>query len=121
MATRLTRQFIRLAVCLAAVIQAPSITPDVQRRMRKVAVDTSRGKTMDIAAILYKTADKGLPLSRIVHMTYLTDARTRSLLRFMREVGLAEFYEKHGTFWRLNKAAREVYGRMTRSMETRNA
>lgn len=114
MATRLTKQFVRLAICLAAVIQAPTITPDVKRRMRKVAVDTSRGKTFDIAQLLYPTAATGLPVKSITDTIGITEPRTRALLRFMREIGLAEYINEKGVRWRLRRHVRETYKEIVR-------
>lgn len=61
LATRLTEQFIRLAICLSLVMDT-EIDKEVMRRVAKVAKDTCKGASLDICeALLEKELDiKGL-------------------------------------------------------------
>ena len=46
--TRIGRQLIRLARCLAFVLNKREVDADVMRRVRKVALDSAGGKTLDV-------------------------------------------------------------------------
>ncbi len=46
--TRIGRQLIRLARCMAVVLNKTEVDQDVMRRVHKVAVDSARGKTLDM-------------------------------------------------------------------------
>lgn len=46
--TRLGRQLVRLARCMAVVLNRWSVDSEVMRRVHKVALDTSRGRTLDV-------------------------------------------------------------------------
>ena len=54
MPTRLVHQFVRLACCIAVVLNRPTIDSEVMRRVRKVSRDTCRGGSMDIVDYLAK-------------------------------------------------------------------
>lgn len=52
LATRLGKQFMRLAKCLAVVLDKPTIDDEVMRRVALVARDTSKGFTFTICKLL---------------------------------------------------------------------
>lgn len=53
LATRLTEQFIRLAICLTVVLGKDQVDSEVLRRVAKVAEDTCYGSTFTLAKLLY--------------------------------------------------------------------
>lgn len=57
--TRLARQNVRLACCLAVVFNKRVVDGDVLRVVRKVALDTSYGHTLNIAQWMCRAAPRG--------------------------------------------------------------
>lgn len=46
--TRISRQLVRLARCMAMVLRKNQVDAEVMRRVQKVAMDSSRGRTLDL-------------------------------------------------------------------------
>lgn len=90
-AARLVSQLIRLAKCLAVVMNKGSVNEEVMARVTQVAMDTSRGKTLQIAHLLAKSPD-GMDAKGLSVCTNSTDAKVRDLLRFLRQIGVAELF-----------------------------
>lgn len=96
--SRLQHQFVRLCRCLAAVRGETSVTPKVLALVRKVALDTGRGPTLDILRNLQEAGAKGLNTSALAAAIDEGEDRTRKLCRFLRRLGAV-----HG--WRPNNPA----------------
>lgn len=111
-ASRLTIQLVRLAKCLAAVLNKNSVDKEVVFLIKKVAFDTSRGKTLDIVDYLYKYL-KGSEVKSIALVTGITDQNARYLLRFMKKIDIVErvpkLESKSRTKWRLTDSIRKLY------------
>lgn len=116
--SRLTAQLTRLALCLAVVLNRPRADKEVVRVVRKVAVDTARGKTMDLAAAMYESGDQGLASGRLANLCSLTEGKLGTLLRFLRGISVAESYSEvptgrvyrvGPTRWRLTRRFRALY------------
>lgn len=98
MPARLAIQITRLAHCLAVVLNKREVDDEVMRRVRKVALDTAAGVTLDLArSLLRKTASdpSGLLGKEVKYLTTTTpsissDSRCRELLRFLAKIGAAE-------------------------------
>lgn len=115
---RLVSQHVRLAVCLAAVIGRTEIDEEVMRRVRRVALDTARGKTLEIIKTLYEAGLEGKFMTQIANAVNETEDKIKTLLRFLRQIKVADWYTtKTGGVtsrpkWRLtprlNKLYREV-------------
>ncbi len=86
---RLVSQHTRLAKCLAIVLNAKDVDEEVMDRTKTVALHTSRGQTLDIVRSLYKFR-KGLESRTIAMRTNRTDTETRSILRFLKSLGVVE-------------------------------
>lgn len=89
--TRLTAQFIRLANCLAVVLNRKTVDDVVMERVRKVAKDTSRGMLWDVVVKLY---DNPQGIGRIALGLKLgfTEERQKPLidmLHFMHRIKIA--------------------------------
>jgi hypothetical protein len=82
---RLQHQFVRLAVCLAVVLNRREADEEVIRRTKKVAIDTSRGHSFDICTKLYLNPN-GLTLGAVSAATGRTDEKTRTMLRFLKQI-----------------------------------
>lgn len=122
MPTRLTEQFVRLHVCLAVVTGGFAVNKDVMRRVRKVALDTAKGKTFDWVNTLYqkdaKDAAAGLELSG-VDTTSLgilfteTDVQIRHYLRFLKKIKVVENFKSSASRderrWRLTDKVKELW------------
>lgn len=92
-ATRLVSQMGRLAYCLCVVLNKKEMDDEVDRRVRRVALDTSRGGTFDIVTHLKEAGDRGLVTKTLMVKTHQTEAKLRDLLRFLRRIGAVEYPE----------------------------
>ncbi len=82
--SRLMKQFVRLAKCLAVVLNRKTIDEEVLRLVRVVALDTSRGRTLDIVRHLHAAGDVGLSQAELRARTHQTEEKDRHLLNFLR-------------------------------------
>jgi hypothetical protein len=94
--TRLIEQFVRLAACIGVVMGRLKADGEVMRRVFRVARDTARGRTLDVARRLYEAAvpERGLETTTVAGLVGETDERTRSLLRFMRRIGAVDSFKE---------------------------
>lgn len=92
--TRLLSQFSRLAMCLAAVTGRDDVDAEVMRRVKKVALDTARGRTLEIARLM-AGAREGVTMNHVVLWVNDKKDKVESLVRFLRSIGaVEEFVEK---------------------------
>lgn len=120
---RLIKQLVRLANCLAVVLNKPKVDADceVLRRVRKVALDTSRGRSLNVARVLYEAGEEGLEIGGVAMLTMENDDNLGVLLSFMRKIGLVEKYRFKPPLgrarinqvakdrWRLTERVRKLY------------
>lgn len=98
MPARLAIQITRLAHCLAVVLNKREVDDEVMRRVKKVALDTAAGVTLDLARSLIRKTNAdptGRGGKEVKYLTATTpaissDSRTRDLLRFLAKIGAAE-------------------------------
>lgn len=116
MATRLRIQLTKLACCLAVVMNRKSVDEQVLKYVTDVAMDTSRGRTMDIVRHLYEEGDKGLEMKALAIRTNHTDDDERTLLQFLRRIKVVELFRvklptgyASTPKWRLTEKARDLY------------
>lgn len=123
MSVRAMAQLTKLAMCLAVVLNKKSIDEEVMRRVRRVALDTARGKTLDIARyVASEPHDHGVDTQAITIYTGQTEEKGTNLIRFMarRTVGVLELFTynpvpgvKGGRRrWRLTQNFREIWARV---------
>jgi adenylate kinase family enzyme len=93
-AARLVSQFTRLAKCMAVVLNKKEVDQEVMRRVTKVALDTARGRTLEIAKHLYDSGETGLLLTNLAAFMNDTDAKIRGLLKFLIQISAVETYRK---------------------------
>ncbi len=116
LATRLVSQHVRLAKCLAAVLGRKSLDEEVMRRVRQTALDTARGKTLEICHYLAKSSEMGVETRALSIYLGEDEVKLRQLLRFLRKIGAAEIYTptlgrgiRGKSKWRLTARLREIY------------
>jgi len=116
LASRLVSQHIRLAKCVAVVLNRSEVDDEVMRRVRAVALDTGRGQTMDIAKHLYSAGGIGLEPRTIGLRIGVGIDATRTLLRFLAKIGMVEPFQtiekgiKKKARWRLTDRLHQLYG-----------
>jgi hypothetical protein len=114
-AARLVSQLIRLAKCLALVLNRKSVDEEVMRRVKRVALDTSRGQTLSICHNLFNAGTTGMEVRTIALLITRTEEKTKVLLRFLKLIGVVEHYipevEKgHGRpHWRLTSRMARLF------------
>lgn len=118
-AARLVSQHIRLATCLAAVLNKPSLEGEPLKRTRKVALDTARGKTMEIARHLFNAGEEGIEPKTIALYTTQKEADVRKLLKFLKQIQAAEIYIKPSAkgiqgkaVWRLTEQLKRLWAQV---------
>ena len=93
MSHRLVEQFARLACCLAAVLGKRSVDRDVMARVRRAALDTARGRTLELAEFVAETGERGTSIAGLaVHMGESED-KTKARLTFLKRIGVVERHE----------------------------
>lgn len=116
MSFRLISQLVRLAKCLAVVLNRTTLDEEVMSRVKKVALDTARGRTMELAKLLYKADTLGVETSTLADLTRHNAEKVTPLLRFLGQIGAAESFRpktKAGIIgrvrWRLTSRLRQLY------------
>ncbi len=114
--SRLTSQLVRLAKCLALVLNRDSVDKTVMARVQQVTLDTGRGKTLALTAHLYDADEDGMEHKSLSLATSMSEQRTRSLLRFLRAIDVTEVFRKKGASklqgtlrWRLTERMTRLY------------
>lgn len=91
--SRLTNQFLRLAVCTAVVLNRPEVDDDVMDRVRLCALDTAKGTTHEIAKILHAEGTDGIDKKSISLRVNRGEADVLKLLRFLSEIGAVTSFQ----------------------------
>lgn len=123
MPTRLTHQYVRLACCLAVVLNRPRVDADVMRRVRKVAVDTSRGRSLDLVRYFHMThprtrkicQEDGIMTGELHQWTGIEEIKLINYLTFLRKIGVAQLAAQPGSrgTWRLTERVCGLYQSFT--------
>lgn len=112
---RLTGQLVRLAIALAAVLNRPSLDTEVMRRVRKVALDTSRGRTLNLLKLIIEKGPGGESTPSLALHTGHTESEERDLLKFLRKIKVLDLFTpvvggaKQKPRWRATTSMRELY------------
>lgn len=91
--SRLVSQHMRLAKCLAVVLNRMTVDDEVMRRVQQVCLDTARGRTLEIGKRLYKSGREGIDLKALALYTNETDDNTKKMLRFLRKIKAVEAFK----------------------------
>lgn len=113
---RLVSQLVRLAKCLAVVMNCKTLDEEIMRRVRAVALDTARGRMLEIFAVLHEHGKAGVETKGIALLTGESEEKQRTRLRFLRDIGAVESFVVQITRgyrskprWRLTAATRDLY------------
>lgn len=124
--TRLARQNIRLAAHLAVVFNKKEIDSDILRILRKVALDTAHGHSLNIVQwlctinprILSKTITYqmcgGLSSKILESWLNMREDRASNYLNFLRKIDVLELRKPTGTsgLWALTSRVQDLYQRV---------
>lgn len=124
-AARLVSQLLRLANCLAIVLNRKSLDEEVLRRTRQVALDTARGQTMNLAKLLFNppSGGPGAEVKALALWAKSDDHTVRRLLKFLHKIGAAEPFNpsnavagiKSPQRWRLTERVHRLYDTVMRT------
>jgi ribosomal protein L37AE/L43A len=116
MSTRLYIQLLRLSLTLAVVLNRKAVDHEVMRRVRLVALDTARGKMLNIARALYEEGQEGTSIGVIALGVDLTEVKVREYLRFLRILKVVELFtpetragKQTRSRWRLSPEFHTLY------------
>ncbi len=128
--SRLTKQLARLAFCAAVVKQKRAVDDDVLRLARKVALDTSRGKSLKIAKLLYAAAadpkyKAGVDARVLAMWLHESEDKTRAYVGFLAKIGVARWRrardeagnEKGRPLWALSERSYDLYQKVVEGKE----
>ena len=114
-AARLASQHVRLAKCVAVVLNKSEVDDEALAVARKVCLDTARGQVLEIVKHLYACKEDGADLQNISLSVGRDAAKTKTLLRFMRMIRILETVQKskrgvkQQLCWRLTDYLRKLY------------
>ncbi len=91
MSTRLAIQFTRLALFLASALGRNKVDDEVLRRVKRTAMDTARGRTLEICSHLHRLGEA--EFGTLLMLVNVPEDKLRILLRFMRHIGIIERVE----------------------------
>ena len=125
LATRLTHQFVRLACCLAVVLNKKTVDEEILRRVKKVALDTAKGVPLEILRMIrkYETGGiAGVEVKTVAISINRTEEKTRLMLRFMRDIGILRLAEpkpingvQQKPRWYMTQRMQELYSNVMES------
>jgi hypothetical protein len=121
--TRLARQNVRLASCLAVVLNRDAADADVMRVVRKVAMDTACGHTSNIVRWLCSPKLRGdgetyqegggLATGLVELWTGMSAERAAKYLAFLSKIGVVEWREtRTQAGWVLTERVHQLYTRV---------
>lgn len=90
MPTRLTSQYVRLALSMGAVTQRAATDPEVLRRVTRVACDTSKGRTVEIVRYVARAGRDGLSAAAVAAYTGQEESEEKRFLKFLKRVGVVD-------------------------------
>lgn len=116
--TRLQAQLVRMAACLSVVLNKGTIDAEVLRMVRKVALNTANGTTLEMVRSIYRVDMEGLEADEIAAHVGKSQDVVRKLLSFMASIGAMENWTPKGVGktarrrWRPTDALAEAWGRV---------
>lgn len=120
MAARLTAQLVRAAYCHAAVLNKTMLDDEVMYYVKYLALDTARGRTMQICHMLYKamqTTEGGCYNGHIANELGATEEQSQHYMRFLRRIQAVQSFvhvnpktrRKSLTKWRMTPPLLKLY------------
>jgi hypothetical protein len=117
LATRLIKQFAKLAVCLALVLDKPTIDGEVMTVVAKILLDTSHGYEYEIIEHMYNHP-LGQSAMQLEGVLGLSASTIRRICDDLQELGITERRDetnrsgvggRNAHLWFLSKEVREVF------------
>ncbi len=114
---RLIVQLARLAMNLSVVLNRPEIDDVVMEKVKKVALDTARGHTLDICRQLVKVGDLGMEAKGLATIANLSEPKANDYLLFLSHIGVVERtknvkrkkgFQSRGVRWKLTHAVKHL-------------
>lgn len=108
-AARLVSQHVRLAKCIAAVMNRKTVDEVVMARVSQISMDTANGQTLNIVRLIAEHQKEGMAPEGISAFLGRGGDKVRILLRFLRHIQVLETFHKikggvQGKIrWRLTK------------------
>lgn len=94
LSARLIRQHTRLAKCLAVVLSKKSVDREVMRRVRHTALDTARGRTLEIVKVLCQPVHhSGVTTGELAVYMNETDDRLVPMLKFLKDIAVVKQFD----------------------------
>lgn len=127
--SRFAHQLVRLGVCVAGVLQKPSVDDRVYEILRKVAIDSSKGRSLEVVKFLYQQGPKGYTSGGLCRITENTATRNIELLRFLKKLNILELFQptKRSTGgisehkkWRLTERTVDIMEQVFPDLEVRS-
>lgn len=117
MPTRLGKQFMRVARCLAVVLNRDSVDDDVMNRIRDVAIFTGRGLTSKIMDSLYEFRQQGVLVDVLAGNLGKSQAKINEVMGFLQTIRLADRFrpvdgptgKQMRERWRLSPSMLKLY------------
>lgn len=119
--TRLGRQLVRLARCMSLVLNRWSVDADVMRRVHNVALDTSRGRTLDVlkwfrcvdaaTGRTYQESSGIMAVQLARWAAFRTEPECLAYLNFLLKIGVLEHVaspHSHG-HWKMTRRCDELH------------
>lgn len=114
--SRLVEQYARLTICLAVVMGRPRVDDVVMSRVREIAMDTARGRSLNLVRYLYPLGQMGCDPAAARLVLGDDELTFAALLRYLRKIEVVEHFQATGagwvgtrTRWRLTQRVRELY------------
>lgn len=115
MSARLCSQLTKLGFCLAVVLNKKTVDKDVLERVRKIALDTSRGRMLVLCKHLYDAGKKGTTVGTLVSRTGETEDGEKKMLRHLLRIGVAETVKTNNIQrWKLTSRFTTLYKKVMR-------
>lgn len=124
--TRITSQLVRFGICMAVVMNKRSVDEEVLQRVRKLALDSASGRTMDVVSLLYPSMDDGVEERTLALWTNRGEDRLRTVLKFLSGIKVVEPVmnrdsgaggSRYKRRWRLTERMRELYEQVVGNYE----
>ena len=106
-AARLVSQLVRLAKCLAVVVNRSRVDEEVLRRVHRAALDTARGRTLELVRVMAAKGPAGIEAAALGRRVAESNNALWGLLRFLKRIKVAENFsatagnQRGATLWRL--------------------
>lgn len=120
--TRLARQNLRLAACLAVVLNKPAVDDEVMHIVRRVAMDTAFGHSLNIAYWMTLPHPRndgmsyqqhgGMGVDFLATWACMTAERMGNYLSFLKKIGVVEVFQgQRSSTWVLTERVYDLYTR----------